>query len=266
MQSSEFERDTAVERVAENLWRGEMVPGWRIGEVPFGGYVLAMAARVLAQALPQPDPLSVHILYTAPSIIGPAEFLVEHLRDGKKTSHGLVRVMQAGQLRALVTASYTNLHELQGENWCLVERPEITPFEDCVPQGEHGVEMRQRIHQCFTSGAEIFKRQEPDGSGCFNGWLSLADGAATDALTLLLFADAYPPPVFTLFGPLGWVPTIELTVQVRRRPCAGPIQVRFRTRYLSDGVMEEDGELWDSRGELVALSRQTGKVRVPRKS
>ena len=75
--------------------------------------------------------------------------------------------------------------------------------------------------------------------------------------------DGFPPPVFTLFGPLGWVPTIELTVQVRRRPCPGPVQVRFRTRYLSQGVMEEDGELWDSSGELVALSRQSGKVRVP---
>ena len=49
---SEFYRDTAVERIDEDLWRGELVHGWRIGKVPNGGYVLAVAGRVLSEALP----------------------------------------------------------------------------------------------------------------------------------------------------------------------------------------------------------------------
>ena len=34
-----------------------------------------------------------------------------------------------------------------------------------------------------------------------------------------MFADILPPPVFTIFGAYGWAPTVELTVQVRRKAC-----------------------------------------------
>ena len=44
-----------------------------------------------------------------------------------------------------------------------------------------------------------------------------SDGSDPDVIALLMFADAFPPPIFTVFGPVGWVPTLELTVQVRAR-------------------------------------------------
>ena len=93
----------------------------------------------------------------------------------------------------------------------------------------------------------------------------LPDGAAPDLISLLMFADAMPPPIFTLHGPVGWVPTLDLSVQVRAHPAPGPVQVRSRSRYLTDGVVEEDGEYWDSEGKLVVLSRQTAKVRFPKR-
>ena len=45
-------------------------------------------------------------------------------------------------------------------------------------------------------------------------------------------------------------------MHVRARPAPGWLRCRFSTRYISDGFMEEDGELWDSNDRLVALSRQ----------
>ena len=53
------------------------------------------------------------------------------------------------------------------------------------------------------------------------GWIRFADERPVDAAALTLFADAFPPPLFALVGRIGWVPTIELTVQVRRRPVDG---------------------------------------------
>ncbi|MDP4651307.1 MAG: thioesterase family protein, partial [Haliea sp.] len=76
--------------------------------------------------------------------------------------------------------------------------------------------------------------------------------------------DAFPPPVFDVIGLVGWVPTVELTVQLRGLPAPGPLQARLFSKHLTHGVVEEDGEYWDSAGNLVAISRQTAKVRLPR--
>ena len=80
-------------------------------------------------------------------------------------------------------------------------------------------------------------------------------------MSVLLYADALPPPVFNRLGPAGWVPTVEITVHLRAIPAPGLVQCRFRTRYVTRGLLEADGELWDSTGELVALSRQLARLR-----
>ncbi len=259
---SRFDEATAAVQVSERSWHAEVQPGWRIGEVPNGGYLLAIAGRVLSQALAHPDPLTMQIMFTAPAALGPMECEVQPLREGGSTSYAALAMRQDGELKAYVTACYCDLDRLQGESWSSVERPHIPPPEQVPPLGIHGIELRESVNQHYLRGDEVFLQRAPDGSGVFEGWLSLADGGDGGVLALLLFADAMAPPVFTVYGPLQWVPTLELGVQLRARPAPGPVQARFQSRYLSEGVVEEDGELWDSRGQLVALSRQTSKVRV----
>ena len=62
-----FEADTAVEKIAENHWRGYLREGWRIGEVPNGGYVMALGARALSEALAHPHPQVVNAFYISPT-------------------------------------------------------------------------------------------------------------------------------------------------------------------------------------------------------
>ena len=81
-------------------------------------------------------------------------------------------------------------------------------------------------------------------------------------MACLLMADAFPPAVFGLLGQVGWVPTIELTVHLRRRPVSGGwLLGQFWSHDLSDGRVVEDGALWDSAGHLVVQSRQLALVR-----
>ena len=97
------------------------------------------------------------------------------------------------------------------------------------------------------------------------GWSRFAGDEPIDSLGVLVLADAMPPAVFNTGGPLGWVPTVELTVQVRKRPAPGWLRTRFVTEHVTRGYLEEDGEIWDEAGELVALSRQLALVAKPRR-
>ena len=260
----QFAQDTAVVQVEETLWRGELREGWRIGAVPNGGYVLAVAGRVLAEALEHRDPLSVNAFYLAPAVLGPIDCRLDILRTGRNTTHASLQMFQQGELKVQVTAAYTDLSALAGETWSAKPRPQYPSWEQCTPSGQDKVEFfRERVEIRLVSGVEVFSRREPNGSGEFRGWIRHRDRAAPDAVSLLMFADAFAPPAFTIFGPLHWVPTIELTVQVRAQPTPGPLQARFYSRHLTRGVVEEDGEFWDSAGELVAISRQTAKLRLP---
>jgi acyl-CoA thioesterase len=261
---SQFEQETAVERLEENRYRGKLCEGWRVGEVPNGGYVLAVAGRALRDALPHKDPLSVNAFYLAPTVLGKIDCHVEVLRIARATSFAEVKMYQEGELKVKVTAAYTDIDRLQGETWSSVTRPSYPSWDECEPSGDKGVEFRQRAELRLASGREVFSERKPNGSGEFSGWVQFRDGSPPDVIALLMLADAFPPPAFTVFGPVGWVPTIELTVQVRAHPAPGPLQSRLVSRHMTRGVVEEDGEYWDNTGQLVAISRQTAKFRLPK--
>ncbi|MFV0477907.1 MAG: thioesterase family protein [Parahaliea sp.] len=258
-----FEQETAVEQVTERRWRGEIHRGWRIGEVANGGYVLAIAGRALAKALPHRDPLSVNAFYLAPVALGPIECDIDILREGRSTSWATAKLSQNGELKVQVTAAYTDLYQLDGPDWCHVARPEYPAWDDCMA-GSASLEFTERVEVRLAQGGEVFVDGRPSGRGEYAGWVAHRDGSHPDPIGLLMFADAFPPPALDIVGLIGWVPTIELTVQVRARPTPGPVQVHLQSRFLTAGIVEEDGEYWDSAGRLVAVSRQTAKVRVPK--
>ena len=62
------------------------------------------------------------------------------------------------------------------------------------------------------------------------------------------------------FGVLGWVPTIEISITIIKKPAPGWITGQFRTDSVSNGRMIESGSLWDSTGKQVAQSRQLGLI------
>jgi acyl-CoA thioesterase len=258
-----FDHDTAVMLQQDGTWAAELREGWRIGAVPNGGYVLSIVGRALSEALPHRDPLVINAFYLAPTELGTAEIRVELLRSSRNTSHASARLYQGGELKLQATAAYVNLDRQHGANWSGRERPEFPAFDSCQAGGDSKLEFRRNVDLRLSGDTGVFQGGPPSGLGEFQGWIRHADGSDPDAISLLMFADAFPPPAFSVYGLLGWVPTLELTVQVRARPAPGPVQARLYTRHITNGVVEEDGEYWDSEGQLVAISRQTAKIRLP---
>jgi acyl-CoA thioesterase len=95
------------------------------------------------------------------------------------------------------------------------------------------------------------------------GWIKFKNDRPFDVLSILLIADSFPPAVISSQGMVAWVPTIELSVNVRKLPTTDWLKCSFRTRFITCGLLEEDGEIWDQKGELIAISRQIAQYRAP---
>ena len=120
----------------------------------------------------------------------------------------------------------------------------------------------------FTERVEV--RLQPEDAGFVSGsssgeprmrgWFRLRENEPIDTLALLLVVDAFPPTAFNARLPVAWTPTVELTAHVRGRPAPGWLRCAFTTRFVTGGFLEEDGEVWDDSGRLVAQSRQLALV------
>jgi hypothetical protein len=87
--------------------------------------------------------------------------------------------------------------------------------------------------------------------------MRFADGRDADLLALPLLVDATAPSVLELGATST---TVQLTVHLRGRPAPGWLACRAVTRFVSGGYHEEDFEVWDSAGTLVAQSRQLAQI------
>jgi acyl-CoA thioesterase len=260
---SVFDRAVAVQPMGDGRWQAEVEPRWNIGSAPNGGYLLSIALAPLRQTLPHPDPIAVSAHFAGRISPGPVEVGAEAIRIGARHSTGTAWLQQEGERRVTVTATFGDLSTLDGPTILMGERPEIPGPDACVPAvGPVAPEFLQQFDMRLTPESAGFAVGLRSGRGLMEGWVRFKDGREPDSFSLPLFADSFPPTMFHLMEEIRWVPTIELTVHGRGRPVPGWLQCRFQTRYVLGGYLEEDGEIWDQDGSLVALSRQLAKVRV----
>ncbi|GAA2822279.1 thioesterase family protein [Kitasatospora paracochleata] len=267
---SEFDRGTALTRHVEEAGRydGELGAGWQIGGGVNGGLLLAFAARALSlESGRHPHPLTISGHYLSASRPGPATVRTDVVRRGRSLTTGTAVLSQDGEERLRVLASYGDLGALDGEVHTSAQPPLMPPPEQCIGVEHAPKEMiaeaalLARFDLRLDPATVGWALGQPSKEGRIQGWFRFADGRQPDPLALLLVADALPPVTFDLGMP-GWAPTIELTVHVRAVPAAGWLRVVHATRNLAGGYFEEDAEIWDEDGRLVAQSRQL--ARAPR--
>ena len=84
---SRFDAETAVTRVADNLWRGRLDPAWNIGDNPNGGYLLSVVLAAIRQAVSHGDPVTVTAHYLRPGVADEAcDVAVDVVRAGRSLS------------------------------------------------------------------------------------------------------------------------------------------------------------------------------------
>ena len=116
-----------------------------------------------------------------------------------------------------------------------------------------------QIRMLFDPAVIGWVNDQPSGLPEMRGYFALREPRDPDALLLALAVDGLPPVVFGL-GATGWAPTVELTMYMRMVPAPGPLRVAARCRHVSGGWFDEEAEVWDAAGNLVAQSRQIARV------
>ncbi len=259
---SAFEAETAITELGGGRYSTELSTAWNIGESANGGYAMSGVLRALRDVADQPDPLTVTTHFLRPvQGGGTGEISTELVRRGRTVCVVSGTLRQADADRLVVHSVFGDVGAAGPAGGPSIEAPppSIPAPADCVDRTElaQGVDLpiTSRIDVCVAPD-----RASAEGTdeAVMEGWIRLADGTAPSTLTLPLFTDAFPPSLFARYGRVGWVPTIELTVQVRRRPVSGWVQARFECDDLLGGRMIESGTLWDAAGRVVARSRQLG--------
>jgi hypothetical protein len=262
---SHFDDETAVTALGGGRWKGVVSPDWSIGAVPNGGYVQAIALDAVARSLPHPHPLSVTTHFLRPCVDGAVDVEVEVVRAGRSVSTAMARLVQQGKERLRLLAAFGDLSTAGGLSILRRAPPTLAPPEDCVaPTGQtdpgpDAPSIATRVEVRIDPASAGWLDGHTDGITSYHAWTRLADGRAPDAMCLPLLVDAMIPAVFAAI-PRQWVPTLELTTHVRGIPAGGWLAASVGTHFVIDGAFEEDCELWDSRGRLVALSRQLARI------
>ncbi len=264
--SSAFADATAVRRVDDAghqaghdvRFEAEVMPGWDIGGNANGGYLVAIAGRAMAEAVGRP-PLSLTAHFLRPGPPGPCTVEVSPVRTGRRLATATARLVMGDAAIIQLVGTFGDQRP-GGERWSREEPPAMPAYDDCEPRtaAPSGVrvDLIDRLAIRIRPGDDGFSSGRPTGDPEMRGWFALAAEEPIDVFALLLAVDSFPPPIFNLEVPSGWVPTVELTIHVRGVPSPGPLRCAFRSRFVADGLVDEEGEIWDSSGALVAQSRQ----------
>lgn len=258
-----FDQDITINPISPTRYSAMISEGWSINGNPNGGYLLALMAAAMMQTSDKKGTPILTINYLLRSTPGSAEIEVAKLVESTQFSRIQAGFFQNGQEKIRAMGTYA-----VETDECFITRyekspPAIAPLNDCmaIPEMPGYTLYRQLDVRLDPACAGWMQGRLTDKSE-HRGWLTFKDGRPFDLLSVALAADAFPPPIFASQGMAAWVPTIELSVNIRNIPQTRWLKCVFRTFFVNCGLLEADGELRDENDELVAISRQVAQYRI----
>jgi acyl-CoA thioesterase len=261
MKSYDFDNATAVNRVGDR-WRGEIADGWDMGGVPNGGYQLAIASRAVLAATGRRDVIALSATFMTPGHPGDVDVEVQVMPSrGRRHTTSVATIHQDGRPIVAVQVTSGELPDDGNQHLWETSPPRLEPPDRYprllpVPNAMLPPPLANHIEVRLPPEQTGFAFGKAHGAPSVIGWVKFPDDRPIDTVAVPVFLDAFPPAVFNTGGAVGWTPTITLSVQVRRRPAGRWFAASFASRVIDDTYLNEDGELWDTDGSLIALSRQ----------
>ena len=258
-----FDKDIQISESDHSRFAGTISENWSVNGNPNGGYLIAMIVNAMRRKGDKKATPVVSANYLSRCFPGKIEIHIAESTRSRQFTRFEASVLQQGEekIRALGTFTAEN-------NSCVVERyetkaPELAPVEKCV---------QIPTMPKYTLFHNLDLRLDPGCAGWMfgkltdvsenKGYFSFSDGRPVDLLSLFLIIDSMPPAVMATQGMNSWVPTIELSVNIRNLPQTNRLKCSLRTRFITCGLLEADGEVWDEKGNLAAISRQIAQFKA----
>ncbi|TCJ24097.1 thioesterase family protein [Nocardioides jejuensis] len=257
---STYALDAAVAStpLGDGVHRVAVTTDWNTANgTPNGGYILALVLNAVLQEAAEPDPLSIAITYFRPAQAGDAEIRVRQVRAGRRVSTYDALVVQGDKEVAHAVVSTHDWDQAGAVTNTPHGAPEMPKPEACadlttvIPGGMVPILDRYTYRAAAIPG---WLEGSPSGTTESLCWIRTSDARPVDAMLAGAMTDAFPP-VTAEIGHLASA-TIQLTVHFRRRPETTWALGHVVTRHVIDGYADEDVELWDEQGRLIAQSRQ----------
>jgi acyl-CoA thioesterase len=260
-----FDEATAVRRVGDGRYQADLDGDFGFAEAINGGYLMAVLLRAVVDAGPHPHPVATSANFLRVARAGTAEVWVEPRKTGRTTAVSRVSLVQQGDAIVDAQVSTGTLDAGTAATWTGTPPPQLPPIDKCLtfePQDRDTRGFADRVDMRFDPSTMGWLDGKPSGSPEMRAYFRLRESdlpTGLDAMVLALAVDSLPPVVLNT-GAKGWAPTVELTWHMRALPAPGWLAVHGSGRLISDGWFDEEVEVWDTAGRLVAQSRQLARA------
>jgi acyl-CoA thioesterase len=274
-----FDRDMGFVQESDGVLNVNMSDQWSINHVPNGGYSMALLTRaMLGQYKMSQDKLNRGRLAEDKDLVAcivtanymdrcdpaPAQILMETICESRHFIRKQARLVQDGKERIRAMGTFVKSADTSLPRRYEKKSETVAPPDQCleVPPPGEGYSLFDQVDMRLDPACAGWTSGEFADRSVQKGWIRFKENRAVDVPSITFFADSFPPCIFASQGMVAWVPTIEYSVNVRQLPVPGWLKVIFTTRFISSGLVEEDGEIWDEENNLIAISRQIAKYHL----
>ena len=265
----QFENSIIIDRSDENIFSMTPSKDYFVGNTPHGGYLTAVMQKALSLSIPHQHVINSNTLYldrTEPKEIC---IQVKKVRESRGSSVGQVSLMQDDKLRCMMTGICSDFNFMKGVNDLETLPPKIFNKErdSFIPlnfenkqEGFTPSFIKQTKCEIAKQHAWWLKNEDDlgDEARCA-GFISMGE-EIPNQFVLSFYSDFFPPVVMNKYGPLGWVPTLSLTTNIRQLPTTSELFMDVIAKDLNKGFFEQDCQIWDLNQNLVATSRQLTRI------
>ena len=265
----QFENSIIIDASDEDIFSMTPSKDYFVGNTPHGGYLTAVMQKALSLSMPHPHVINSNTLYLDRT--EPKEIIikVDKIRESRGSSVGRVSLLQDNKLRCMMTGICSDFNYMNGVNDLETLPPKIFNEDrgsfislnfDNKQEGFTPSFIKQTKCEIAKQHAWWLKNEDElgDEARCA-GFISMGE-EIPDQFVLSFYSDFFPPVVMNKYGPLGWVPTLSLTTNIRQLPSTSELFMDVIAKDLNKGFFEQDCQIWDLNKNLVATSRQLTRI------